>query len=253
MVTCFFEMPSKFGEVLPHGSRVRRKLASKFRRTLMPYLHFRKLECVREIRENKLRLVARNFGARNSDSGIQWSESEVYFTKPNLINSITADVTASFSGTACPTNNTDYTHTQVQIGGAFFNTGSGNPSDDIAVWLIDWIDSTKPTTQLISVYWGYSYPGTATDTFLTTYPVGTKLTATLKWDEANHQFIGTTKVKGEQDQTAQRVVIPYPNPDTTPPASPVKSLQASQHTLNCTSAPTYGQVEATFDNVIVNQ
>jgi hypothetical protein len=43
------------------------------------------LECVREIRNNKLRLVARNFGARTSDSGIQWSESEVYFTKPNQV------------------------------------------------------------------------------------------------------------------------------------------------------------------------
>jgi hypothetical protein len=110
------------------------------------------LECVREIRDSKLRLVARNFGARTSDSGIQWSESEVYFIKPNQVSSITADFTASFSGTACPTNNTDYTHTQVQLGGAFFNSGSGNPSDDVSVWLIDWIDSTKPDTQLISVY-----------------------------------------------------------------------------------------------------
>jgi hypothetical protein len=211
------------------------------------------LECVREIRNNKLHLVARNFGARDSDSGIQYSESEVYFVKPNLINSIRADVTASFSGTACPTNSTDYTHTQVQIGGSFFNTGSGNASDDIAVGLIDWIDSTKPTTQLISVYWGYIWPGAATDTFLATYPVGTELTATLKWDKTNHQFIASTKVKDEPDQTAERVAIPYPYPDTTLPASPVKSLLASQHTLNCTSAPTYGQVEATFDNVIVNQ
>ncbi len=211
------------------------------------------LECVREISNNKLRLVARNFGARNSDSGIQYSESEVYFIKPNLINSITADVTANFSGTACLTNNTDYTHTQVQLGGTYFNTGSGNLTDDIGVWLIDWIDSTKPTTQLISVYWGYLWPGTATDTFLATYPVGTELTATLKWDKANHQFIATTKVKGQPDQTAERIVIPYPYPDTTPPASPVKTLLASQHTLNCTSAPTYGQVEATFENVIVNR
>ncbi|HEY1897705.1 MAG TPA: hypothetical protein VGG62_15600 [Terracidiphilus sp.] len=34
---------------------------------------------------------------------------------------------------------------------------------------------------------------------------------------------------------------------------PVRTLAASQHPLNCTSAPTYGQVEATFDNAIVNR
>jgi hypothetical protein len=210
------------------------------------------LECVREIRNNKLRLEARNFGARDSDSGIQWNESEVYFTTPTLVRSITADVTASFSGTGCSTNSTDYTHAQVQIYGTFFNTGSGNPSDDISASLIIWIDSTNPTTQQLSVYWGYVWPGAATDTPLTTYPVGKELTAILNWDKDNHQFIATTQVKGEPE-TAERVVIPYPFPDTTPPANPVKSLQAAQHTLNCTNAPTYGQVEATFDNVIINR
>ena len=93
----------------------------------------------------------------------------------------------------------------------------------------------------------------ATDTYLTTYPAGAELTGTLMWYKVNHRFIATTKVKGEPEQTAESVVIPYPYPDTTPPASPLKSLQASQHTLNCTSTPTYGEVEATFDNVIVNQ
>jgi hypothetical protein len=211
------------------------------------------LECVREIRDNKLRLVARNFGARDSDSGIQWSQPAVYFTNPNLINGIGADITSSFSGAGCPTNNTDYTHTQVQLGGNFFNTGSGNPSDDIAVWLIDWTDSTNPGYQGFSVYWGYIWPLPATDTPFATYPAGTEIAATLKWDKRHHQFIATTKVKGQPDETAERVEIPYPYPDTTPPATPLKSLQAAQNTLNCTTVPTYGEVEATFGDVKVSR
>jgi hypothetical protein len=178
------------------------------------------LECVREISNNKLRLVARKFGTRDSDSGIHWSESEVYFVNPNVINSITAHVTASFSGTACPTNNTDYTHTQVSVGGTFFNTGSGNPGDDIGVSLINWIDSTKPSTQLISVYWGYLYSGIATDTFLATYPVGTELTASLKWDKANHQFIATTKVKGERRAAGDSIPASRHHPSRGPGQDP---------------------------------
>jgi hypothetical protein len=74
----------------------------------------------------------------------------------------------------------------------------------------------------------------------------------LKWDKANHQFIGRTKIKG-QEGPGDEVVIPYSESDVTPPATPLKTLLASQHTLNCTSAKTNGQVEATFDNVIINR
>jgi hypothetical protein len=208
------------------------------------------LECAREIRNGKLRLAVRNFGATNSDSGIQWNESEVYFVNPNAVTSITADVNARFSGVGCLTNNTDRTHTQVMFGGSFFNMGSGNPNDDMVVWLIIWIDTFDPTTMSVSVYWGHPWPGAATDVGFATYPVGTPLVATLTWDKANHQFIGKTKILDESE-LVQQVQIPYSVPDTMPPASPLKSLQASQHTLNCTSASTYGEVEATYDNVYV--
>ena len=210
------------------------------------------LECVREIRDGKLRLEVRNFGATNSDSDIQFSESEVYFVNPNAVTSITADVTARFSGIGCSTNDTDRTHTQVMFGGNFFNTGSGNTSDDIGAWLIVWIDTVDPTTMSVSVYWGYPWPGTGTDVGFASYPVGTPLTAAIKWDKANHQFIGQTKILGEPG-AGDQVQIPYTMPDTAAPASPLKSLQASQHTLNCTSAKTYGQVEATYDHVIINR
>ena len=210
------------------------------------------LECVREIRDGRLRLAVRNFGDTNSDSGIQYSESEVYFANPNAVKSITADISTRFRGIGCLTNNTDRTHAQVQIGGGFFNTGSSNPNDDIVVWLIIWIDTFDPTTMQISVYWGYPWPGPATDVPFASYPVGTELTSTLIWDKANHRFIGKTKVKDDGGQGAQ-VEIPYVLPDTAPPATPLKTILASQHTLNCTSAKTNGQVEATVGNVIISR
>jgi hypothetical protein len=133
--------------------------------------------------------------------------------------------------------------------------GSGNPSDDMVVWLIIWIDTFSPSTMALSVYWGHPWPGPATDVPFATYPIGTPLVATLTWDKANHQFIGETRIRDDESRSnsVKQVQIPYSVSDTTSPASPLKSLQASQHTLNCTSASTYGQVEATYDNVVVNR
>jgi hypothetical protein len=209
------------------------------------------LECVREIRNGKLRLAVRNIGDTESDLGIQFSESEVYFVHPNAITSITADMNVRFSGIGCVTNDTDRTHTQVQLGGGFFNAGTGNPDDDMVVWLIVWVDTIEPIMRA-SVYWGRPWPGPATNVPLATYPVGSQLTGTLKWDKANHRFIGTTEIQGEEGPGTE-VEIPYSESDVAPPANPLKALQASQHTLNCTSAKTNGQVEATFDRVIITR
>lgn len=96
------------------------------------------LECVREIQNGQLRLAVRNFGATDSDSGLPVSESEVDFVNPNAINSITADVAlSSFSGVGCSTNNNDkdWTHMELAIGGYFFNTGTGDPADDVLAML----------------------------------------------------------------------------------------------------------------------
>jgi hypothetical protein len=208
------------------------------------------LECVREIQNGKLRLAVRNTGRTDTDSGVQWSESEVYFIDPNAVTSIQADVTLrSFSGIGCATNNTDLTHTQVMIGGNFFNSGSGNPNDDVTAWLITWVDISNPQIMLLSVWWGYGDQGW--DYGFASYPFGTPLTVALKWDKTNHQFLGSAKVKGDPGPGAA-IAVPYSVADTTPPVNAMKNLNAEAHTLNCTSGKTAGQVEATYDNVITN-
>jgi hypothetical protein len=206
------------------------------------------LECVREIQNGHLRLAVRDFGATDSDSGTQFSESEVDFVNPNAVKSITADVTLrSFSGLGCSTNDTDMTHTNVEIGGIFFNAGTGDPTDDVLAELIFGVDTTDPKTIHVG-----NWNGQSGWTEVGSYPIGAPLTATFAWDKANHQFIALVKVKGEPGQ-GKMVAVPYSVSDTTPPASPYKQLSAQAYSLNCTSAKTFAQVEAFYDNVIINQ
>jgi hypothetical protein len=51
------------------------------------------LECVREIQNGQLRLATRQFGATDSDSGIQFADRALFFSNPDTINSIASDIT----------------------------------------------------------------------------------------------------------------------------------------------------------------
>jgi hypothetical protein len=207
------------------------------------------LECVREIQGGKLFLMVKNFGNADSDSGVQWSESGVYFPNPNAVTSITANVTVrSFSGIGCMTNSTDRTHTQVMMGGTFFNTGTGAPFDDVTGLLIIWVDTYDPFTMNVAGWWGWEDQGYWNG--IKSYPIGTPLTGTIKWDKANHQFIASVNAEGEVPAT---VTMPYYLTETSFPANAIKHIDAEAHTLNCTTAQTKGQVSATYDNVIINR
>jgi hypothetical protein len=148
-----------------------------------------------------------------------------------VISSITTDVTLrSFSGIGCSTNQTDFTHTQVMIGGTFFNKGSDtNPADDVTAFLILWVDSRNPT--MISVV-NWSIPKGWTD--VAQYPVGTPLTVTFAWDKANHEFVATVEVQDDPSSCTQ-VAVSYSENDTAPPTNPYRLLDAEAHSLNCSS------------------
>jgi len=207
------------------------------------------LECVREIQNGRLRLALRSFGATDSDWGSQTGHPGLSFVDPNGVNSITADVTVhSFSGVGCSSNHTEMTHAQVQIGGYFFNTGSGDHADDVLALLMIWIDTSDPKT--MSVYNVNVSQGDME--FVDSYPIGTPLTVTFAWDKAKHQFVAAVKVKGEPG-SGEVLAVPYAVSDTTPPAYPWKALEAAVGSLNCTSAKTFAQVEAFYDNVAINQ
>jgi hypothetical protein len=206
------------------------------------------LECVKEIQNGRLRLETREMGATDSDSGFQYASEQVYFPNPNAINSITVDVALGrVNVVGCSTNpDPQFTRTVVKVAGTFFNTGSGDPADDISNEVYFWIDSSNPKTMSVGNWGTWGGPN------MGSYPIGTPLTVTNAWDKANHQFIVVVKVTGD-DGSGTKVVVPYSVSDTTPPVNPYKVFTNMLYSLNCTSAQTFAGVETFFDNVIVNQ
>lgn len=209
------------------------------------------LECVREIQNGHLRLATREFGAPYSDSGEQYASPSLFFSNPDAIYSITADVNLrSFSGTQCSTNPAGWTHTTVAVGGSYFNTGSGDYADDIGDMVALIVDTQNPKTIGVSNWMAGGGLGVSTD--MGSYPIGTTLSVTLAWDTVKHQFTSSVKVK-DDPAVGMSVVVPYNVPDTKSPAWNQRWLGASVNSANCTSAQTFAQVEAFYDNVMINQ
>jgi len=209
------------------------------------------LECVREIQNGHLRLALRNVGDSGSDLGGQYSDDQLIFTNPNAIQSVKVDVTLrQVQLVACPTNNDLATRAIAKINGTFFNTGSGDPADDVGDSVFLYTDTNNPDTISV-VNWFCSANGPCYGIELATYPVGTPLTVTNAWDKANHQFISTVKAKWEPGP-GKRAVLPYSVSDTTPPANVERDLNVTVTTPNCTSTRTFAGAEGWFDNVIVN-
>jgi hypothetical protein len=209
------------------------------------------LECVREIQNGQLRLALRNMGDGGSDSDGQYSDDQLIFTNPSAIRSVTVDVTLrQVQLVACPTNTDLATRAIAKINGTFFNTGSGDPADDVGDSVFLYTDTTIPKTISV-VNWFCSANGPCYGFEFARYPVGTPLTVTNSWDKANHQFVSTVKTKWEPGP-GKRGVMPYSVSDTTPPVNIDRSLNVTVTTPNCTSARTFSHAEALFDNVMIN-
>jgi hypothetical protein len=110
------------------------------------------------------------------------------------------------------------------------------------------VDTNNPKTMRVLNYVDTLNLGA----YIGQYPIGTPLTVLNVWDKVNHRFISVVRVTG--DNHAKTVVVPYGNvSDTTPPASSDgKFFHAWSYSANCTAVQTSSQVEAFFDNVMVN-
>jgi hypothetical protein len=81
-------------------------------------------------------------------------------------------------------------------------------------------------------------------------PMGTPVTTTILWDQPNHQFVAILRDPyGLFFQGSSGYLIP----DSAPAANPSKSFCAATYAPNCTVQMTTSNVEATFDNVRINQ
>ena len=217
------------------------------------------LECVREVQNGQLRLAVRNVGFTDSDSGAWYSESVLPFRSDvsAAVTAIRSDITVrEFNGVPCSANTDDTTHAQVMMGGNCVNSGDGTSADDVLGQLIILVDTTYTPRMDVGIWWGW--PGRNYEgywTHIAYFRLGTPLVAALVWDKANHQFVGTVKVKGAPGPDAQATASygAIGVLDLSPAADPTKNLYATTAAMNCTSNLSVSHVDALFDNVLIRR
>ena len=121
----------------------------------------------------------------------------------------------------------------------------GNSGDDLTAYVI-----ANHYGQITDYGIWWDWQNQSQWVHLTDFPMGTPVTTTIRWDQLNHRFIALLKVKNGLYLVG---TSSYAVPDSTPPASPSKSLSAATYAPNCTVQITTSEVEANFDNVIINQ
>lgn len=208
------------------------------------------LECVRQIENGALHLRARASGDRSTNIGAEYGNSELY-----LADSAATDIAARVTmlradSQGCVTSPGGGTHSQALLFGTFFNGGGGTIDDDVHAFLVFDRYSTDPAN-LVQVGAFLQYQGTFFDfVVLGNMNVGERVTAELKWDQPNHQFLASLKRPG--DNTNVKVTLPYSISDSTPAVAPSKALGARSFPENCTGTQTFADTEAAFDRVMVN-
>lgn len=206
-------------------------------------------EAVREIQNGKLHLAVRRSGVTNSNEGMQYGDSGVGFTQP--FTSVTADVVIqSTSSQACPANPA-IPWAQAIFNVIFFNSGSGDPYDDVIMQLGFGHASVDDPSQIWM--WGQMGWQNQSQTYvgLGWIPVGTPIRATLRWSQSNHKF--TLVFRNLQTQEVFSADIPYSMSDTTPPTGRWNVLDLQVFPVNCLGQPMSSQMDATFDNVVINR
>jgi hypothetical protein len=207
------------------------------------------LECVREIRDESLYLAHRNFGNRDTNSGFQFGSASASFVNPSGIKSITADlVVRRIEEAPCAAN--------PSFGGAahidanFFNTGTGNQSDDVGAHIGFGHNIYSPPGQVFvfgQISQGNNY---FFNLPLGNTTMGTPIRATLTWDQPNHRFLVSWTDLHTNIETDG--IMPYTFSDSTPPANPSKLLTMNTFPANCTANPSWVYISGTFRNVYIS-
>jgi hypothetical protein len=207
------------------------------------------LECVRQIQEGHLHPRARASGDRTTNSGNEYGNSEIY-----LVNSAATEIAAELrvlraDSAGCTTSPGDGTHGHALLFGNFFNGGGGTVDDDVHAFLVFDRYSTEPAN-VVQVSAFLQYQGSFFDFVdLAAVNVGERVTADLKWDKANHQFVAKLVRPGN---TSVQVTLPYTMSDAMPAALPAKALGARSFPENCVGTETFVDMEASFDRVMTN-
>jgi len=207
------------------------------------------LECVREIRDEQLRLAHRTFGQRDSDTGTQVGEASLFFANPATIKGITTDLVVRRTQESSCAANPQYLGTRAHIHAIFFNSGSRNSNDDVGAQFVFGRSFSDPQGQISvfsQIFQGNNYIGFIP---LGTFNIGTPITATVIWDQPNHQFIASWTNRITQVKT--ETTMPYGYADTTPATDPSKRLSVVTFAANCTAQADWAYIEANFGNVYI--
>jgi hypothetical protein len=139
-----------------------------------------------------LRLAVRGYGSPDADGGASFDQSQLLFRNPGAIETIRLRfMVNSFSSAPCPTNS-DAAHPQLLVSGTFFNSGGGDPIDDVKAYLMverRTDDVSPPPTSLRVGGFMSARGGFFNNVDLGTVELGEEATATLKWDPPNHAFV----------------------------------------------------------------
>jgi hypothetical protein len=208
------------------------------------------LECVREIRNGELRLAVRGYGAKDSNVGSQYGESELHFIKPASVRSIASQLVVQRTNALSCATNLDSAHAHALIAGRFFNSGSAVADDDMEAFLIFDHSSGDPIGVLsvgAFMHWHGQFFG---DVSLPPAKVGQQIIAQLRWDQPNHQFVASwTDVR---TGVVAQALMPYLISDTTPPVSSDKLLGVRAFTPNCLDTKFRSvDMDAAFDDVTI--
>jgi hypothetical protein len=208
------------------------------------------MECVRVIEDESLRLAHREVGQRDSNIGSQFGAAMALINHAETVKSVTADlVVRSVDAVTCAGNGG---FGQALISALFFNTGSGDPNDDVGVTLAFGRNPSDPPGQLLvfaQIFHGSTYG--IGFVALGNSALGTPVTASVAWDQNNHQF--QVSWTNKTTQTTTGAALPYSFSDITPPVNPTKMLEADGSTANCTANPTFVYVDARFTNVYITR
>jgi len=198
-------------------------------------------EAIRQIQDNRLRLVYRSYGRTDSDSGMSRNEFLLMFQNSAAVTAIKATVQVTdAAATSCP-GNPEATSAGAMLGGRFFSTVPSTPGsaakDVVAtIRLVRRSDSTDPP-DVLRVRCAVFHCANAVCTagsmlhFQDIGPakLGEMVRLRVQWDRDNHRFIF-------QRDDDPEVLVRYTVSDTAP-----RRASRSSCWTPCISSPTVPQ------------
>ncbi len=206
-------------------------------------------DCIRAVQAGQLRLMVKAYGHVDSDTDRQFGPSELYFANPNAIQTISTTFRIAHTAPTTCTSNSMASFGQVLIGGNFFNTGTGDPKDDVSVILIMEHSAFDPKGVALTGAGVYSQNAFYGWVDLGKRSIGETISAAISWNPTGHFFAfrmaGASGIRQGQ--------VNYTVSDVVPPVAPMKLLGARAFAQNCSTQLSSADMDVYFDNVYTNQ